>query len=130
MYLIPPHGRRLKWNIRFRNHDGRIVTVPGDRHEDAARRLMDRIEMLLKARQNGDPPPGHLQEWINNLPGARAERLLELGLLDQRRVHQGLPINEHIDKFESVVASRKTNSANHAKVQANRVRRIVRKLKV
>src|SRR3954469_2529740 len=110
MHLIEPRGRKLKWDIRFKNHDGRTVVVAGDRDYDTAKRLGDRIMMLVKAKQNGDPPPGHLQDWINNMPATLAERLLALSLLDRRRVEQHVALLEQTDKFEKVVASRKTNS--------------------
>src|SRR4051812_26727676 len=126
MHLVAPNGRKRKHDIRFRNHDGRVVVVAGDRDYDAARRLGERIMMLVKAKHDGDPPPAELQKWIDNMPQARADKLLELGLLDRRRVEQNLSLLKQIEKFEKVIASRKTNSPTHAMVQANRVRRIVK----
>lgn len=83
MHLTEPHGHNRKWGIRFRNHDGRTVKVSGDRDQATAKRLADRIEMLLRAKYNGDPPPAELQPWINNMQPKLAQRLVDLGLLEQ-----------------------------------------------
>jgi site-specific recombinase XerD len=129
MYLVPPDPRKRQWDIRIRNWDGRIVRISGDRDRDTAVRIGQRIDMLVRAKINGDPPPYELQTWIDQMAQKLADRLVELGLLDRRRVEQHVKLLEHADMFEKVVAARRTNSAVHAKIQANRVRRILKAMK-
>lgn len=130
MYLIPPHGPKRKYEIRFRNHDGRTVKVSGDRDEQTAKRIADRIGMLVRAKQAGDPPPSELNAWIANMPETMASRLVELGLLDGSKREVIRPINDHIDEYVKVVAARKNNTYGHARQQGNRVRRVFRELKL
>src|SRR5689334_5181375 len=128
MYLVSPQGRKRKYDIRLRIHDGRVVKIPGDRDEDAARRLGYRIEMLVRAKANGDAPPAELRAWIDNMPEALSQRLIELGLLDRHRLERLKPLDQHVDDYESVVASRKSNTARHAERQAANVRRLIAKV--
>src|SRR5688500_2290162 len=122
MHLIKPKGRKRKYDIRLRNHDGRTVKITGDRQEDAARRLGDRIQMLVNAKANGDLPPAELRAWIDNMPESLSSRLVELGLLDQQRLERLKPLADHIDSYEKVVAARKSNTVKHARQQAGKVR--------
>src|SRR5205823_5344373 len=124
MNLIKPYGSRLTYGIRVRNWDGRKVRIPGERDKEATVRLGQRIEMLIRAKQNGDPPPAELQKWIDNMPQSLAERLIELELITRHRIERGRDLAEQLDQFEKVIACRKTNSATHAKIQSNRVRRL------
>lgn len=128
MYLVSPQGRKRKYDIRLRIHDGRVVKIPGDRDEDAARRLGYRVEMLVRAKANGDAPPAELRSWIDNMPEALSQRLIALGLLEQHRIERLKPLSDHINNYEKVVATRKSNTATHAKRQAANVRRLVAKV--
>ena len=128
MFLVAPTGRKRKWDIRIRNHDGRVVRIPGDRDRNAAKRLGLKIEVLINAKNNGDSPPKELSVWIDNMPANLALRFTKLGLLDRRRIQRAKTIDNHIDDFQVVVASRKSNSPDHARQQANRVRRVSREL--
>jgi hypothetical protein len=130
MYLVKPEGQKLKWDIRFRNHDGRIVKIPGDRDRAAAKRIGDCVMMLVKAKQNGDPPPGELAVWIDNMPAKLADRLVELGLLTARRLIRVKPLADHIKNYGAAVAARKSNKADHAGQQESKVRRICAGMKI
>lgn len=128
MYLVAPHGKKRKWDIRVRIHDGRIVKIPGDRDRNTAQRIGQRLALLVRAKVNGDGPPVELRAWIDNMPESLSSRLVELGLLEQRRLTQTKALVDHIDDFQQVVAGRRSNSAEHAKEQAAKVRRMVKKL--
>jgi integrase len=130
MHLVAPQHDHVKWNIRFRNHDGKIRAIPGDEDKTMATRIGNRVEMLVNAKQNGDQPPKELQGWIDNMPTKLSDRLVELGLISANRIERGKPISEHIDKFQTFVAVRKSNKAKQAKHQAGRVRLICKALKV
>lgn len=129
MHLVAPHGRKRKWDIRFRNHDGVVVKVPGDPDKQIARRIGDRVEMLVKARQNADPPPVELRQWIEQMPSTLSRRLVGLGLLDQRRIERGKPLAEHINKYGEIVAARKSNKPRHSSQQESKVRRVCEGMK-
>src|SRR5438876_5695342 len=99
MHLISPHGRKLKWDLRFRNHDGKIVRIPGDRDWHAANRLGNKIDILLKAKRDGDPPPGELKTWIDNMDAKFAARLVELGLIPARRWDRNKSLLDHVEDW-------------------------------
>lgn len=124
MHLIAPTGRKRKWDFRIRNHDGRIVRIPGDRDKNAAKRLGMKVEALIHAKTNGEPPPKELSDWIANMPPALAQRLTALGLLGHQVIERLKPLAEQIDDFERVVASRGEGRDKHAREQAGRVRRV------
>jgi integrase len=125
MYLVEPTGPKLKWDIRFRNHDGRVVRVPGDRDPAAATRIGERCEMLVKAKRNGDPPPGELASWIANMDDGLADRLIDLGLVPLRHRARNTPLVEWIEPWVQVISGRKPNSQKHAPQQGRKVRRII-----
>src|SRR4051812_11882208 len=129
MYLIEPHGRKLQWDFRLGNHDGAIVRIGGDRDRTIAKRIGERVEMLVRAKQNGDPPPGELRSWIDNMPSKLSKRLVELGLLTARRLDRHKPLAEHIKAYGRIVATRKSNRADHAAQQESKVRRTCEALK-
>lgn len=60
-----------------------------------SRRLGDRIDSLIAAALNGDPPPRELSQWIASMPDRIAARLANLGLLDRRRREAARPIARH-----------------------------------
>lgn len=125
MYLVAPTGKKLKWDIRFRNHDGRVVRVPGDRDEDTAKRIGDRIEMLVKAKRAGDPPPGELASWIANMEDALGERLVALGLIAERHRARHTALADWIEPWVQVIQGRNPESQRHAPQQGSKVRRII-----
>ncbi|MDZ4683985.1 MAG: tyrosine-type recombinase/integrase [Planctomycetaceae bacterium] len=126
MHLVEPTGRKLKWDIRFRNHDGKIVRVPGDRKEPAARAIGERIEMLVKAKAAGDPPPAILSTWIANLQSEFAARLSELGLIPSAQIERSKGMDELVRLWREVVRGRNNNGSDHADQQAGKAERVVR----
>ena len=64
------------------------------------------------------------------MPEVLGQRLVRLGLLDQRRIERHRPLQEHIDTFKDVVAGRKTNSEKHAERQARMVTLLTSVMKV
>jgi len=130
MHLIEPHGQKRKWDIRFRNHDGRTVKVAGERDQSDAQRLGNRIAMLVKAKGNGDPPPMELQPWIDNMPSSLADRLVHLGLLSQQRLERSKSVFDHIETYGGIVAARKSNKPRHSKQQESKVRRVYEELNI
>lgn len=129
MYLVAPTGKKLKWDIRFRNHDGRVVRVPGDRSHDDAKRTGDRIEMLVKAKLAGDPPPAELSTWIANMDEGLGERLVTLGLIAERHRARHTALADWIDPWVQVIQGRNPESQRHAPQQGNKVRRIITAIK-
>jgi integrase len=128
MYLLAPQPGRHKWNLRFRNHDGRVASISADEDRLVAVRIGNKIDMLIKAKQQGDPPPGELTTWIDNMPASLSARLVALGLIPPRYVGRSKPLSEHIDIFEEKVAIRQPNRRKQAKHQAGRVRIVCKAL--
>ena len=122
MFLIAPQPGKRKWTLRFRNHDGRTVKLSADDDRTVAMRMGNKIEMLIKAIHQGDPPPGELTTWLDNMPESLSKRLVALGLVPQRYIGRSKPLSEHIDTFQSKVAIRQPNRKKQAKHQAGRVR--------
>jgi integrase len=130
MHLIEPRKGKRKYDIRITNHDGRVVKISGDEDPAVALRIGQRVEMLIKAKQNGDPPPKELQSWIDNMSTSLSNRLVELGLIERRRFERNKPISELIEQYGSIVASRKSNKRKHGRHQEGRVRIACAALKV
>lgn len=130
MQLIAPSGSKKKWTIRFRNHDGLPVKIYAWETKDKTLRFWSKVNDLLKAKVEGEPPPVYLRDWIDNLTESHAKRLTALGLLDERRKLRGRPLSEHIDAYEKAVAARRSNTASHAKRMAGYVRRVCKELNV
>lgn len=128
MGIVKPTDRKLKYDIRGRNWDGRIVRIPGERNLAATQRLKLRIEMLIKAKRDGDPPPGDLKAWIDNMDARLSARLVKLGLLTARRANGAKSLEDFIGDWQKSVQNRKPDSHDHAPQQGRKVRRIVRKL--
>lgn len=124
MHLVAPNGRKKKWDIRFRNHDGKTVKLAGLREAAATRRLGDRVQMLLDAKAHGYAPPAELRSWITNLQPAFSDRLVDLGLLDEHKRGQRKTLEEHAKDFEAAVRARKTNTDKHARRQGGHIRRL------
>src|SRR4051794_20643845 len=126
MHLIKPAaGQKLKWDIRLTLNDGRVVKIPGDRDRIAAQRLGMKIELLVRAKANGDGPPAELASWIANMPSSLAERLVTLGLLERRRVEQNVPILDHIEMYHAAVLARRPNTKDYVRALVARVRIVV-----
>jgi integrase len=125
MHLIAPHGRKRKWDIRIRIHGSRTVRIPGDRDRTDARRIGERVEMLVKAKVNGDPPPGELAAWIANMDEGLSDRLVGLGLIPPRIVARSTPLSDWVEPWVEVVAGRKPDAKRHAPQQASKVRRVI-----
>ena len=129
MYLTRPHARNAKWTIRLRIHDNRVVKIPGDTDREAAWRIGERVKLLVRARQNGEHPPGELAEWIDNMPKVLSDRLVHLGLLTQRRLERYKPLKTHIVTYGRIVRRRKSNKLRHAQQQESKVRRICKAMR-
>ncbi len=130
MHLIPPDEGHRRWTIRFRNWDHRWAKIYAFEKKSQTVRFADRLQQLVDARVNGDAPPQSLQPWIDGLGDTKADRLTELGLLDRRTKMRGVPLGDHIDDWEALVAVRNSNTAQHGRTQAGRVRRIVEALHI
>jgi hypothetical protein len=85
--------------------------------------------MLIKAKQNGDPPPAELTPWIESMSRSLSDRLIELGLLSLSRRDRAKPLSDLITDFGKIVAGRKSNKAIHASQQEAKVRRVYEELK-
>lgn len=121
----------LRHQVRFKPPGSDVAQkVQGYASLAATRRLAERIDALVSAKQNGDPPPRELAAWIDGMPAKLAARLVELGLLDRRRLERARPITEHISDYKAAVTARRGNTASHAAAMAASVRRIVSELHV
>lgn len=130
MHLIRPSGDRQVWTPRFKNWDGHLVSVPGCRNKNDARRRGERCLLLVNSKHNGDPPPVELSKWLANMEDDLYQRLLKLGLIDRRRREQVKPIAEHIVQYQKAVLARKSNTAAHAKQMAANVKNICEGLNI
>ena len=62
------------------------------------------------------------------MPDRQAKTLIRVGLIEPRHRRALLPIAEHIDTYEKVVAARRDNRASHAKATASCLNRVKRAL--
>ena len=94
----------------------------------ATRRLQARLDVLVGAKAQGDPVPQYLADWVRSMPDRRADTLIRVGLIDPRHRRAVLPIAEHIDTYEKVVAARRDNRTSHARATASCLNRVKRAL--
>jgi len=130
MRIIQPKGRHRGYTPEVTNWDGRRATLWSSRRESVARRVGDRVDALVEAKLNGDPPPIRLNAWLAALKERQFSRLVALELVDNRRREMSKPIAEHLTAFGQAVAARRNNTAIYAARQEASVRRVMTSLNV
>ncbi len=155
MTEILERGKGKKYQIRFTppGYTTRVKVSAYASREDT-KRAADKIDILIRTRLNGDPPPRELHTWIANMPARMNARLVEVGLLEKRRGEAGRPTYHsdslwsadryaeeaakeeekrirpsHVDDYHLAVKARRNNTAVHARVMAMNVLRVLRACK-
>jgi integrase len=110
-----------KWYCEFR-FDGRMRRVPlfTDRKasEDAARQ----IERLIDCCGAGEAPTAALVRWLEVMPPALRTRLVDMGMVDSRRVAACRALDEHLDDFRKALLAKGTTERHAVLVHSRALR--------
>lgn len=129
-HLFKADASRLKWSVRGTLYNGVDVKIPGHRDKRIAQEMCRNIARLNLAKGNNEPPPAEVIEWLDNQPPKFVNRLIDLKLVDQRRLDRLLPLETFLPEFEEYLkgnAIKQTSS--YPKTSTARVRRILRSIK-
>jgi integrase len=86
--------RSRRWWLDFADAAKRRWRLPGLIDKRATEALARRVADLVGLRMAGDPLPGDMLKWLEQVPSAFRERLAAAGLIDRDRVGGLVPLLE------------------------------------
>ena len=97
------HGSRKKaskWGVDFSDHRGIRRRIAGFTDKDQTSELGRKIEKLVAARANNEPPDAQLRGWLESMPHRIRLRLVEFDLISRARMAAspgqfGLPATDY-----------------------------------
>ena len=114
-----------KWYAEFRDHNETIRRVPTFTSKAAAGEFARNVEKLVGFhRASGGQMDPNLGPWLETLPTAIKTKLVEIGLLDGRRVAIAKTLSNHLDDFAASLKA-KGDKPEHVKLVTGRARRII-----
>ncbi len=113
------------WHIGFADNQGISRKLKAFTNERSSVRLADKIEELLDCQRNNGQPDEGLCKWIEQIPAAMRNDLIEWGLLDAERSAIGKPLTEHIKAFQEHLR-KKERIPRHVKEIGGTLNRIFR----
>ena len=75
-------GISSHWYIRIEDHHGKRHKIPADESEDTSRQMGQRIDDLIRCRKTMETPDARLLRWIEVIPRALRERLIDADIID------------------------------------------------
>ena len=114
-----------KWYGEFQDHHERTRRMPLFTDRAASDECLRGIGKLVAYhRSSGGQTDPALLQWIENLPSRIKTRLLEIGLLDARRVASAKTLNEHVGDYRAALLA-KGDCAEHVSKTCNAIQRIM-----
>jgi len=107
------------WYLEFRDHLGIVRKLAAWTNKQQTQTLGRKIEKLIIFKMNSEPPDRELSEWLEHLDKRIKNRLVKIGIIDQRRAAAGKAIIEHIDDFKKSLGD-----TRHARQTAKAIQRI------
>ena len=100
-----------KWYGEFTDHNERTRRLPLFTDKAASDEALRNIAKLVAYhRASGGQADPALLPWIENLPSRIKSRLLEIGLLDSRRITSAKTLSEHVNDYHASVTAKKTKA--------------------
>ncbi len=114
-----------KWWVELRDHHEIVRRFAGFPDRKATEELGRKIQKLISFKLAGLLPDQEMTRWLQeSVSDTKLEkRLVEVGLLDERRIKANKPILEHLEDFEKVMY-RNCNKL-HASVTVSMIKRII-----
>lgn len=94
--------RNTKYSIRFTGIDGlRKTLAAGTTSERQALRVLERVELLLKAARTGDELDAQTAIWLSEAPTKLRERMANVGLIVVERADEAnvATLGAYIDRY-------------------------------
>ena len=114
-----------KWYAEFRDHNETIRRMPTFTSKAAAGEFARNVEKLVGFhRASGGQMDPDLGPWLETLPTAIKAKLVEIGLLDGRRVAIAKTLRDHLDDFAASLKA-KGDTSEQVKLLTGRVQRII-----
>jgi len=110
--------------VELRDHQGIIRRFSAFTDKGQSEALGRQIQRLVNTKVAGEQPEAQLSHWLEGIPAKLRDKLVSIGVLDGSRAAAGKAIAKHIDDFEQALLS-KNDTPRHARLTANRVRRIM-----
>lgn len=114
-----------RWYVEIRDHLRIVRRFPVFADKAQSLRFGEKLEKLVVAKQNGEPPNRELSAWLEQIPAKLIDRFVKIGLLDIQRAAAGKSLEGHLDDFEECLNA-KGNSVGYVKQLVSRARRVVR----
>ena len=114
-----------KWYVEFRDHNDCVRRLPAFTDKAATSEFGRKIDKLVSFhRASGGQLDPDLVEWLETLPSAIKTKLIEIRLVDSRRVMTTKSLSEHLADFRKNMAA-KGNSADYVELMCGRAQRII-----
>lgn len=81
-----------KWYLDFRTRDGKRCKLPGFTDKARTEELGRKIDQMVGYQQSGEPVPGHLSQWIRDLPDVVLSVLMRQGVVEGQRLIHNKPL--------------------------------------
>ena len=112
-----------RWYTEFR-FDERMRRVPLFSDKSSSADGARQIERLMAAKGAGEAPDAALNRWLETTPQRLRSRLVEIGLLDGRRVASSKALGIHLEDFKAALLA-KGGLPRHAELVYSRARKVI-----
>jgi integrase len=128
IYETAPDGsksKRLspKWYAVFVDYSETLRRLPLFEDRKASDEMARKIDRLNSMRAAGETIPPDLHRYVETMPPRIRGKLAAWGILSNTRVAAGKPLVDHLSDWRGVLLA-SGNTAHHANVSHNRVKRV------
>jgi len=113
-----------RWYVEFTDQNNILRRWPAFTSKAATDELGRNLEKLVGYhRATGGQTDPALEKWLTTLPADIRAKLIEVGLIDGKRVSAARPLSEHLDDYEKVLKA-KGNTPGHVQLTKARINRV------
>lgn len=113
------------WYIRFKDHRGKWQQLKGFTDKTASVRFARKLVKLVGYRATNERPDAELSKWVDELPDAVREKLIEWHILDKRAIAASDALHLHTeDWWKSIIHNKRTT--DHADTSLARVDKLIK----
>ncbi|MEO1696673.1 MAG: tyrosine-type recombinase/integrase [Planctomycetota bacterium] len=94
------------YSVRFVDHRGAKRSLKLFEAKGASEQFAARLRRLVDAQTGGEPLDRDMMAWLSRMRRDQLERLIEIGLVEQRRISSTLPIEDHLEAWQRSVAAK------------------------
>jgi integrase len=123
--LFKADKTRHKYGIRGPLSDGKFIKIPAHRDRKVAEHMLRMVESLDRSRALNQSPDPQVVQWLDGQPPKYVERLVALGLVEQRVLGKRRPLDSLLDEFQKFCESDNDDASIAPIVKIKMVRRIL-----